>query len=416
VTSWRWLRESRGLTTLLVSRIVSRVGDVLFALATTWVVLGSSHSVLLAAIIPLASSLPPVVFALPLATLADRWPKKLVMVAVDWGRALLVAGAGLLLLDHRPIAIVLYLTTLLLTMGGLLFSPAVTSTFTRMVPPEHLTKANGLWASVTSTLSIGSFAVGGILVAWLSPGWALMVDAVSFAVSGAVLALMPLPQVRADAKPGGMAFVRDSLAGIRYLWGDTYLRRLILVIAPMNLAFGPLQVFSLVFSRLILHAGTAGYGAIEAASGLGSVLAGLLVTRMAPRMKLQGWVRAATLGTGAALAIALMLHSLPVSIVCYGAMWFITALLSIPIVSSIERVAPAETVGRVMQSLFLLSSGISTPIGLLVGSWAMTNFGPVVALWAQVASFGAIGLVALLITINPPESHALSVQYQDADI
>lgn len=413
---WGWLRESRGLTTLLLSRIVSRVGDVLFVLATTWVVLGNSHSVLLAAIIPLASSVPPVVFALPLAALADRWPKKLVMVTVDWGRAVLVAGAALLLLNHRPIALVLYATTLLLTLGGLLFSPAITSTFTRMVPPQHLTKANGLWAAVTSTLSIGSFAIGGVLVAWLRPGGALIVDTVSFAVSGAILAGMSLPDVRAETKPGGMAFMRESLAGIRYLWGDIYLRRLIMVIAPMNLVFGPFQVFSLVFSRLILHTGTAGYGAIEAASGMGSVLAGLLVTRVAPHMKLQGWLRVSTLGSGVALAIALLVPSLPITFICYGGMWFVTAILSIPIVSAIERMAPPEAVGRVMQSLFLLISGISMPIGLLAGSWAMSYFGPVIALWGQAAGLFIVGAIAMVVSINPPESHALIMNYQDGGV
>ncbi len=408
----QWLRESRGFTTLLVSRIVSRVGDVLFTLATSWVVLTTSHSVVLAALIPLAGSLPSIVFGLPLATLADRWPKKSVLVLVDCGRGLLVLSAGLLLLDHHPVTGVFVGVMGLLAVGGLLFTPAITSVFPRMVPPEHLTRANGLWAAVTSSLSIGSFAVGGLLVAWLTPAGALLVDGVSFLCSGAVLAILRLPDVRSDTEGGLLGFLRESVAGVRYLWRDSYLRRLILLIAPMNLVFGPMQIFSLVFSRLVLHLGTEGYGFIEAASGLGSVGAGLLVTRLAPRLTLQTWLRIGTWGSGVTLALTLIFRDLPVAILGYGAIWFVTTVLSVPIVSSVQRTAPAPLVGRVMQSLFLLTGGISVPLGLLLGSWAMNRFGAVSALWAQALGFGTIGVVALVARFNPPAHHALDQEYR----
>ena len=412
MTGVQWLRESRGFTTLLVSRIVSRVGDVLFTLATSWVVLTTSHSVVLAALIPLAGLLPAVVLGLPLATLADRWPRKPVLVLVDWGRGLLVLSAGFLLLDHRPITGVFVGVMGLLAVGGLLFSPAITSVFPRMVPPEHLTRANGLWAAATSSLNIGSFAVGGLLVAWLTPAGALLVDGASFLCSGAVLAVMTLPDVRSDAEEGLWGFLRQSVAGVQYLWRDRYLRRLILLVAPMNLVFGPMQIFSLVFSRLVLHLGTEGYGFIEAASGVGSVGAGLMVARLAPRLTLQGWLRMATWGTGVALALTLVLRDLPVAILCYGAAWFVTALLTVPIVSAVERTAPAPLVGRVMQSLFLLTGGISVPVGLLLGSWAMNRFGAVSALWADALGFGAMGLIVLVARVNPPAQHALNQEYR----
>ena len=68
-------RTSPVFLLLLVSRSVSRIGDVLFSLAVSWTVLGQTHSILLAALVPLLSALPAVVLTLPLATLADRWPK-----------------------------------------------------------------------------------------------------------------------------------------------------------------------------------------------------------------------------------------------------------------------------------------------------------------------------------------------------
>lgn len=103
-----------------------------------------------------------------------------------------------------------------------------------------------------------------------------------------------------------------------------------------------------------------------------------------------------------ALALTLIFRNRPVAILCYGATWVVTTLLTVPIVSSVERTAPAPLVGRVMQSLFLLTGGISLPLGLLLGRWAMNRFGAVSAWWGQALGFGAIGVVALGARVNPP--------------
>lgn len=143
-----------------------------------------------------------------------------------------------------------------------------------MVPPQHLTRSHGLRGAVTSSLSSGSLAVGGLLVAWLNPAGALLVDGACFLGRGAVLAVVTPPDVRSDAEEGLWGFLPKG-RGVRYLWRDRCLRRLMLLIALRNLAFGPMQIFSLVFSRLVLPLGTEGYGLLEAASGIGSVGAGV---------------------------------------------------------------------------------------------------------------------------------------------
>ena len=73
--SWQWLCESPRFGVLLASRTVSRVGDVLFALAAAWTVLGDTHSVFLAAVVPLLTTLPPIVLALPLAPWRTAGPR-----------------------------------------------------------------------------------------------------------------------------------------------------------------------------------------------------------------------------------------------------------------------------------------------------------------------------------------------------
>ena len=215
------------------------------------------------------------------------------MVTTDWGRAGLIAVVGLLLLHGTLWPGLYYPVTGLLAVAGLLFSPAITAVFPRVVPPEHLTRANGVWSATLAVLNVGAYAVGGGVVALVHPSGALLLDAATFVISGALLAVVPLPAIQASPSDRGMwAFLHDSVAGVRDLWHDRYLRRVILIVGPMNMVFGPLQVFSLVFSRVVLHGGPVSYGAIEAASGLGSVAAGLTVGRVAP------WLTPPRVGSG----------------------------------------------------------------------------------------------------------------------
>lgn len=158
----KWLVESPAFVVLVVSRAVSTIGDTLFALATTWSLLSRTHSVLLAAFVPLMTMLPPILLSLPLATLADRWPKKLVMVVTDWGRAVLVLLVGAWMSQGPVSPPLVYGVALALTVGGLLFTPAITAVFPRIVPPQHLTKANGLWSAVLSAISVGGGTPSGV--------------------------------------------------------------------------------------------------------------------------------------------------------------------------------------------------------------------------------------------------------------
>jgi MFS family permease len=159
VTATGLLSRHPKFAVLLISRLVSRVGDVLYTLAATWSVLTTTHSIVGASMVALGSLLPNLFLALPLSALADRWSKKPLMVATDWCRAGIVGLVGFLML-HDPVQPwLLYGLTVSLSAGALLFSPASSAMIRLVVPEDRLTEANGLWQAVLSVLGVASFGV-----------------------------------------------------------------------------------------------------------------------------------------------------------------------------------------------------------------------------------------------------------------
>lgn len=404
MAGFRVLEHPKFLT-LLTSRAVSRAGDVLYTLAATWSVLTTTHSILGASLVPIVSTVPDLLLALPLATLADRWSKKSLMVGTDWIRAAVVGAAALLLLHGAIPPVALYALTFLLNVGALLFSPAASAMVRLTVPEAHLTEANGLWQSVMSVLSVVSYGVGGVLVALMTPARALLLDAVSFLAAGVVLAVVAWPDVRAPAAAGGFAFLHDSLSGLRYLWDDRVLRRLVLLVAPVNLLFGPMLIFSAAFSDRVLHAGTAGYGVIEMAAGVGSIVSGLIVGWASRRGSLTFWLFG-LLGTGGlTLAGSAWAKNLWVTAGLYILGWAMSGIFNIPFLSAVQRAVPVEEVGRVMQALVLVASGVTVPLGLVLGSLGMDRFGVVPVLYVEAGLYGVVALAALLFPFERGEVH-----------
>jgi hypothetical protein len=240
--------------------------------------------------------------------------------------------------------------------------------------------------------------VGGILIAWLHPDRALLLDALSFVLSGALLAVVAWPNVQASVTPGGYGFIQDALVGLRYLWADRVLRRLLLVLSPLNVAFGPMVIFSAAFSNRVLHAGPTGYGVIEAAAGVGSIIGGMVAPVAAKRASFTAWLMTLLGSITVQLALSAAVRNLWVTAGCGILAWAASGIFNVPLTSAVQRMVPLDQVGRVLQALFLVSGGITVPIGLLAGSWLMERTGVVPVFYLQAA---VVALLAVTVWVFP---------------
>lgn len=190
------LRRNGDFRRLFAARLVSFFGDWfnLLALLALLRAIGADSASAFGGVIVL--KMLPNLFVAPFAgVIADRLPRRLVMVASDLVRAGLVLG--LFVVWWVPSPTLVYVLIVLLTVASAFFDPARNAMLPTIVRPEELTAANALGAASWSLMLAFGSAAGGYVTTRL--GWevALVVDAASFLLSAALLVGIREPPIRA---------------------------------------------------------------------------------------------------------------------------------------------------------------------------------------------------------------------------
>jgi MFS family permease len=268
---------------LFVGQSVSLVGDGMLMVALAFAVLDLTGSVSDLGFALAASRAPLVVAVLVGGVVADRLPRRAVMVGADLVRlAALAASSSLLIVGDARLWELLALQAVVGTAGGF-FYPASTGLLPLTVRAESLQQANALRGLSQSLGAIVGPALAGVLVAAAGPGWALAADAASFGVSAGSLALLRLPP---HVRLARQRFIRDLSDGWREFRARTWVWLEVVVAGACG------NVFTAAFTALgpaiaKSHLGGAGaWAAVLAAQGAGGFLGGLLVLQMRVRRPL----------------------------------------------------------------------------------------------------------------------------------
>lgn len=360
-----------------LGRIVSSFGDILFTIATMWYVLGQTQSPLATAIIPLIPFFIYTMFSQPLATIADRLPKKLILVGTDISRAIIVFVVASLIFLNKVDVLGIYVASFLLTVSECLFDPAQNSALPKMLhnPDELLSVANSLLSATTRMINLFGYALGGVIVSIIHPIYAVAADSLSFIISALSLALLSIPALTSKGEAGVWGFIKDSFAGMRFIWERVDLRTFGLFVAFVNFVTGPASILTVVFSRLVLHTGLSGYGYLEAAWAIGGVFGAVVSTWASKKLRLWQLTLIAFVGAGIALASMPIFVNLWESILALAIASVVITMFNIPLFTALQLMAPDELRGRITAS-FGLFANIGNPLGLVIGSWLMEKVSP----------------------------------------
>ena len=171
--------------TLLIARIISNIGNGLGPIALAFGVLSLEGATPTSLSIVMAAQLGPmVVFMLFGGVLADRYPRALVVGTSDIFLSGFVVANGIMLINGS--ATVMSLAIIAFISGSLnaLWWPAFAGLVPEVVPEEDLQSANSVIGLGANAANIAGTVAGGIIVAGVGAGWAMVTDGVSFLIAG----------------------------------------------------------------------------------------------------------------------------------------------------------------------------------------------------------------------------------------
>lgn len=387
MSSRRWyepLRE-RNFRLLFIGQTASQVGNGMAPVALVFAVLahGTSSDV---GFVLSAETVPLVVLLLVGGVVADRMSRRVLMLEADALRAMAECTLGLWILLGRPPLWGFMVLAALLGVGQAFFNPALTGIFPQMLGDELLQRGNALSGISSSGGFIVGPAIAGVIVAAASPGWAIMIDGLTYLVSVVSLALIRIDWTAAEDAQSFLARLHE---GWREFWGRTWLWVIVVEFSLVNALYASYLVLGPVVAKESLG-GAPAWGAILAAGGAGSVLGGVAMLRIHPRRPLLFATLATLLGPPPLFLVAAR-EATPLVAATAFVSGIAIAVFSVQWSTTLQREVPPEVLSRVSAYDWVGSLAL-TPI------W-MALVGPVSSLLGVTTTLVTSGVVMMALVI-----------------
>ena len=380
--------------TLWFAELVSVAGDQLARVGLSVLVYGRTGSPVWAALTYALTFLPALAGGVLLGRLADRYPRRTVMVACDVARVVLVAAMALPGVP-LPVVCVLLVAVVLL---GTPHAAAQGALLPEVAPGVALQQALAVRHVTNQAAQVGGFAAGGLLVALLSPAAALGLNAATFAVSALVLrvglAARPVPVPDGDGLPAPPAasWSADAREGLRTVLCDPRRRVLAAMVWLVGCSVVPEALAVPYVEQLGLDTSVAGI--LMAADPAGSVLGVWLFTRFVPERLRSGAVGPLAVAAALPLGLCALAPGLGATILLWATAGACATACLVQCQADFVRATPPHLRGR---AIGVAASGLIGAQGLamLFGGWAAEEWGT----RAAVAACGIIGFgLAVVLT------------------
>ncbi len=404
---YRKLLANGPLTKLLFGEFISGIGDWLYIVAIFVVIYRESGDAALVGLFGAVRLIPYIVLSIPAGVVADRFERRLVLLASDIGRASVMVALIILVTVHGPVWAIAGLA-IVATCFSAFFYPAIGAYLPSLVTDEReLGPANSAWASLQNVSYILGPALGGLLLAFGSVSLAFIVNALSFVVIGVILWTLPSSARTAAPQPADSS--DEASAAIPAASSPPIARLPLTGLAFIQLVSGFLgggvQVLTVVLAINVLNAGEAANGYLNAAIGVGGLLgalaSGVLVLRRGLGAPLV--VGSLVFGVGFVVlgAVPVLLVAL-ISIAVASAGWLV---IDVVMTTIFQRIVPDQLRGRwtgVFMSLNTLAGAagaFALPV-LVVGVGALPSLG-LSGLAMVVATVAGLALIGKAATREP---------------
>ena len=350
----------RDFAFLWTGMTVSMIGDGIYLVSIAWQVLSIENRPGALALVGIAWSLPQVVLVIASGALSDRLERRHLMIAGDAIRFVAIGTLGFLSVTDQlhSIPIILGLVTVY-GAGQAVFQPAFSSITPAIVPADLLVQANSLAQLVRPfAMTLVGPLVGGVLIAWISVGFAFLIDASTFAFSAVMILSMRTRRTPRDAQEDQASFFGDVAEGLRYVRQQRWLL-IAMVAATVSLlaVWGPWETLVPIVVKNDLGGQPSSLGLVFGAGGVGAVIAAAVFGQRGtlPRKPVTAMYLAWALGmfgTAGFGFVTTVWQAMAVAFVTEGSITYLVVVW----VTLVQRLVPDRLLGRVFALDWMIST------------------------------------------------------------
>ncbi|MGW2085620.1 MFS transporter [Streptomyces sp. NPDC001880] len=399
--------------------VISNTGTWMSRITQDWLVLSLTGSATAVGITTALQFLPMLLFGLYGGVIADRLPKRKLLLVSQ--AALGLCGIALAVLTLSGVVQVwhVYLIAFLLGMVTVVDNPARQSFVSEMVGPAQLRNAVSLNSANFQSARLIGPAVAGVLITTVGSGWAFMFNGLSFAAPLIGLLMMrPGELHKTTVVPRAKGQLRE---GLRYVSGHPELIWPIVLVGFVGTFGFNFPIWLTAFADEIFHGGAGMYSFFNILMAAGS-LAGALLAARRRASRLRMLVAAGTV-FGLLEIIASLSPSVWLFAILLVPIGMIGLTTNISANTSVQMAADPAMRGRVM-SLYMMVFAGGTPVGAPIVGWISDTYGvrtgmAVGGAFSLVAALGVglmlarVGGLRLRVDLRPGRPHVRLVQREE---
>lgn len=288
----------RDFRLVFVNRILSAMATAMIQVAIGWEIYVITSDPFMLGLVGLCLFLPNLIFFLPAGMIADRFPRRLVIVTSYCVQVVAAILLFLVFSAETPSVTLVLVIIFVIGTGRTFSAPASSALVPNVVPPEHFPNAVA-WSNATWELAvIVGPMIGGLLLTTGAP----TVCAIVAGIYCCCIVLISSLRTRVQIISKAPVRLGTVMAGLRYIFD----RQIILGAVSLDLfavLLGGATALLPIYAKDILQIGPEGLGLLRSSLAAGAVLCGLVIIRM-PVRRHAGRILLVTVGLfGAAIAV-----------------------------------------------------------------------------------------------------------------
>lgn len=400
--------QKRNVSLFFSGRLISFIGSGIQIIAIPLYILDLTGSGALMGVFSLICMVPMMITAPLAGVLGDRWDRKKIVVAADYGRGVLIlAMAGLALMGKMNLAI-LFVSQVFIALMDSLFNAATSAMFPELIDEGELSRINAVKGSTDSLSMLAGPALGGIIYGFWGIKMIFFLNALSFIISAICETLIQYrPSCGKTERLSVKSFFHEIYETVTYILRHIGLKQLFFFAMVINfLAYPLLMVGGPYVLKKVIGFSNQQYSYLMTCFMLGMLCGNLLIGSLFAKTK-PGKLMKFGLLINAPFFIIYGLLILPKVIRYFGgASWtyfaimgagfvvagLLNALVNTPINTNLQKMVQNEMRARFF-ALLNLGAQMAIPVGSVI-------FGLLLDKTATYSLFIIIGSLFFLLTIG----------------